>query len=416
MSSPREWTWRDSGNHGPLVRSFNILSRGLGYANKRFIPDQLMEKAARKTGLDDFGEPGFREGLELLCRSFSADRQLTGLGQLFGRQMITGTLVNRLQVIDWCKTHPEVEQEVIRQPWVVTGLIRTGTTLCSALFDLDTRVRTPLVWEVDSPIPPPLLTTRHSDPRIAQSARQLAMLNKLAPPMQAIHPMEACYPQECVVLTQLDFHSILFQAVSMAPEYMDWYTSSKKFSAYRLHKKVLQIWQSAIPTIRWGSKAPNHMHGIDALMDTYPDARVVWCHRDPLVCIASVLSLSATFLKPFTRRIDAQQLGEIVSRHWLAGLQNMMAYDQSQTGRRWCHHLYYQDLVSDPVMTMRKAYQHFHDEVDELHERKIRTWVQQRPQGVFGLHKYSLGDFGLDAARLREQYAEYIDRYQVPDE
>ena len=70
VSSPREWTWRDSGNHGPLVRSLNILSRGLGYANKRFIPDQLMEKAARKTGLDDFGEPGSAKVLNFCADLF----------------------------------------------------------------------------------------------------------------------------------------------------------------------------------------------------------------------------------------------------------------------------------------------------------------------------------------------------------
>jgi Sulfotransferase family len=269
---------------------------------------------------------------------------------------------------------------------------------------------------VDFPIPPAKLATQHSDPRIAKSAKQIERLDKLAPPMQAIHPIEACYPQECVVITQMDFQSVLFQTFSLASEYIEWYTHSNKHTAYQLHKKLLQIWQSTIPTTRWGLKAPNHMHGIDALMATYPDARMIWSHRDPLVCIPSIASLSATFLRPFTKNLDPHELGRYAKDFWLAGVNNMMAYDMAQADPHWCHHMYYDDLIADPVATLGSAYSHFGDVIDPLHERKINAWVQQRPKNTFGIHKYSLEDFGLNPQEMREQFAAYIERYKVPAE
>ena len=416
QDSPRVWTWRDAGQHGPLLRGANLAARVLGYARKRFVPEAFEEAAMQKTGLSDFGEHSYREGLEVLCRAYNRERELTGLGQFAARQMITGTLVKRLQLIDWVKSHPEIRSEAIDRPWVIAGLPRSGTTLGAALLELDHRVRVPLVWEVDFPIPPSTLATRVTDPRIAQSVKQTQFFDRLVPSMKAIHPMEAGYPQECVVITQLDFKSVLFLAPSIAPEYAEWYASADMLPAYRLHKQLLQSWQAAIPTLHWGSKAPNHMQGVAALMEVYPDARMIWSHRDPLVCIPSLVSLFLTFIRTHTRDTDPKLAGEVVNKLYRANVERMMAYDDTRPHRDWCHHLHYSELMRDPVAAFRGAYRHFGDELDTLHERKIRAWIAQRPKDTFGVHRYPLADFGLDAKRLRAQYGDYIERYGVASE
>ena len=412
----REWSWRDAGNHGPLIQMFNMASAITGYSRKPFVPEQLMEKATRRVGLDDFGDKAFREGLDILCRAYSSDKQMTGLGQVAGREMIAGSLAKRLQVVDWYKTHPDVEKEIIDKPWVISGLVRSGTTLGSMLMNLDPHSRSPLVWECDFPIPPAMIATQHSDERIANSQRQLDRFHTLVPPMKVLHPLEACYPHECVVMTMLDIQSILFQAISLAPEYMEWYTDSDKSAAYRTHKQQLQIWQSTIPTIHWALKAPNHMHGINEFMATYPDARMIWSHRDPLVCIPSIAGLTLSFIRTHNPKVDPIVAGEYFNQHWLAAIKKMMAYDDSRADKGWCHHLYYHDLVQDPAAAIGAAYQHFEEPFDPLHARKIKAWVDQRPKNILGVHKYSLEEFGLDARKLREQYAEYMERYNVPVE
>lgn len=412
----RVWTWRDAGRHGPLVRGGNLVAAMLGYSRKRFEAAAFEDAAAKRTGLTDFGGTSYREGLEVLCRAYNTETGMTGLGQFAARQMIAAVLEKRLRLIDWVKKHPALRSESIATPWVLTGLPRSGTTLGAALLELDHRVRVPLVWEVDDPIPPPELATRFTDPRIARSIRQAQFFDRLVPSMKAIHPMEAGYPQECEVITQLDFKSVMFMAVSAAPEYADWYGSCDKAPAYQLHKLLLQSWQAVIPTRQWGSKAPNHMQGMSALMRVYPDARVIWSHRDPAACIPSLVSLFMTFIRTHTTNTDPKVVGEIVNRLYLKNIAHMMEYDAASPDRNWCHHLYYRELVRDPVAAFRAAYHHFGDAMDDLQERKIAAWIQQRPQNTFGVHQYPLQDFGFDARRLREQYADYIERYQVPTE
>ena len=387
-----------------------------GFAHKKFVPEQLLEKAAQRAGLDDFGPAEFREALNILCRAYNADPQMTGLGQLSGRELIVSSLAKRLQVIDWHKTHPRIAEQKVTQPLVISGLVRSGTTLGSMLLNLDPHGRSPLVWECDFPTPPAMLATQHSDERIAKSQHNLDRFHKLVPPMKVLHPLESCYPHECVVLTMLDLQSIMFQSVSLADEYMEWYTHSDKTPAYRIHKQQLQIWQSTIPTNYWTLKAPNHMHGINEFMATYPDARMIWSHRDPLICIASIASLTLSFTRTNNPKVDPIHAGQNFNRHWLAAIRKMMAYDKAQSNRNWCHHMYYNDLVRDSAAAIGAAYRHFGQEIDSLHARKIEAWVEQRPKNTFGTHKYTLEEFGLDAKQMREQYAEYTETYNVPHE
>ena len=78
--------------------------------------------------------------------------------------------------------------------------------------------------------------------------------------------------------------------------------------------------------------------------------------------------------------------------------------------------MYYNDLVRDPAATIGAAYKHFGQDIDPLHTHKIDAWVEQRPKNTFGIHKYTLEEFGLDAKKMREQYAEYTETYKVPNE
>ena len=52
-------------------------------------------------------------------------------------------------------------------------------------------------------------------------------------------------------------------------------------------------------------KNPSHMTALDALMTVYPDALIVYTHRDPVTCIASSGSLSAETTAGHSRRTSA---------------------------------------------------------------------------------------------------------------
>ena len=51
-------------------------------------------------------------------------------------------------------------------------------------------------------------------------------------------------------------------------------------STYAYERLVLQMLQSRAPGI-WSLKMPSHAVHIESLLSTFPDARIVWAHRDP---------------------------------------------------------------------------------------------------------------------------------------
>src|SRR3546814_2172897 len=51
--------------------------------------------------------------------------------------------------------NPAIAEVEIKQPMFILGLPRCGTSLLHALIDGDPQIRTPLMWEVADPSPPP---------------------------------------------------------------------------------------------------------------------------------------------------------------------------------------------------------------------------------------------------------------------
>ena len=74
--------------------------------------------------------------------------------------------------------------------------------------------------------------------------------------------------------------------------------------AYAQHRLALQTLQSRQPTERWILKTPNHLWHLDALLAAYPDARIIWTHRDPGPVVTSLASLANAGQRPLTRRSD----------------------------------------------------------------------------------------------------------------
>jgi hypothetical protein len=415
----KDVTWRDAGVRAPALRLLNAAGEGarrLGVVRPRLEPEALLAAARRETGLADFGDGSFREGLDVLVGSLEREADLSTLGRLALRAQLVRNLATRLRVVDWAKRHPEVREERIARPWVILGLPRTGTTLLSFLLDLDPLNRSLLAWEADHLVPPPALATAAEDLRIAETAQRLAGSHRLMPWLPAMHPMGATLPTECVTLFMLDFRSLQVETQARVPAYKAWLERADMRPTFALHRLVLQILQSSLPTGRWALKTPQYLWCLPALREAYPDARLVWTHRDPLPVVASVASLNHAFYRTFARRPDPAATGAYWNAHMAEAVARGLAFDAAQGGRDWCHHLRYAELIKDPIGAVEALYAHFGERVTELHRRRMEVWMRDRPQSAFGRHRYDLADFGLRTNALERAYAPYRERFGVARE
>ncbi|HBQ42337.1 MAG TPA: sulfotransferase, partial [Halieaceae bacterium] len=110
-------------------------------------PDSIMAEAEAKTGLQDWGAMDFLERLQLLCDEWDSDDGLTNIGRLSLRAKLLQHATSRLLIHDTFKRHPEIHAIQIKEPIIVVGLPRSGTTHLLNLMAADPRLRALPLWE-----------------------------------------------------------------------------------------------------------------------------------------------------------------------------------------------------------------------------------------------------------------------------
>lgn len=370
-------------------------------------PLQLLEAAEAETGLSDWGDPSFREGLDVYCDALTEEARLNELGTVAIQANLHGQLTNRLRVVDHANHH-ELSGETVEQPVFVIGLFRAGTTLLSHLLDCDPANRSLLGWEAADSVPPPAPAELRVGPRVDLGHQKVAMLDAINPQLSAIHREDADTPTECVTLMAADFKALLWESVANVPSYGKWLMGVDQTSAYRHHKLCVQVLQSGGARGRWSLKSPHHALALDALTAVYPDARLVYLHRDPVQVAVSAFSLIRCLSGTFT---DADHTAYVVERWTEVLVESVHRVEAFRAARPGVpvHDIAYQDLVADPVAAVKALYGFLGRELPP--SELLTSYLEANPQGKHGVHRYAPEDFGVTSGELRERFATYFDRY-----
>jgi len=213
----------------------------------------------------------------------------------------------------------------------------------------------------------------------------------------------------------LDVRTLGVETQAFVPSYGRWLQGCDMRPAYAQHQLALQALQSTQPTERWVLKTPNHLWCLETLLETYPDARVIWTHRDPGKVITSLASLVNALQRMFTHRRDPLP----VAQEWLGksrfAIESGMAYDDRNRGD-WCHHVRFEELMRDPIGTVHAIYARHGRTPSALHVRRMQVWMRERGRHSEGRHVYHPEDFGWTYDGLAESFGAYRARYDIPRE
>ncbi|MAT94628.1 MAG: sulfotransferase family protein [Halioglobus sp.] len=376
----------------------------------------LLDHARRVTGLDDFGDELWREPFAVYIRALEEEARLTLMGRLMARNDILLWLATRLRVVDALRRHPEILQQPVPAPMFVVGLPRSGTSILYELLAQDPAAGVPLMWEALQPCPPPEAATYASDPRIDVAHRLFTQWSRVAPEFAGMHEMRGDIPAECGLLMAPTFVSDHNASLHQTPSYSAWLAQADFLPVYRYHRQVLQILQWKNPRQRWLLKAPEHQVHLETLLAVYPDARIVQTHRDPIKCMASATSLMGTLYSMRSEQpFNAAMFENIIMGEATANrLEAVMALRetgvvpaQNITDSR------YQDLMDDPLACIESIYAHFDMALSAQARKRMLAYLQEKPRGKFGAHRYTVGP---ERAAERALFRRYQERYNVPDE
>lgn len=381
--------------------------------------DEVLALASERTGgLTDLGDGPFVEPLGLLVDSLARDGRLNDIGRYIANERMLLHTVNRLGYTHDRGRFPTIAEQRIERPVFIIGMPRTGTTILHDIMAQDPDSRAPLTWEVMFPSPPPQTETFTTDPRIAMCEATIPARDAQLPGFDAIHPMGARLTQECVVMMGEAMCTPLFHNQFRVPAYQDWVDHEADWaSVYDVHYRQLQHLQSGHSAHRWVLKTGAHLWGLEHLLATYPDARIVFTHRDPVKSMTSYASLTS-----IVRRVGSDHVDPVeVAEDWTARLRRVLLRGiEVRNAREYpdavFYDMFFPEFIADQFSVVAKIYAALGLPMTDAAAEKMQAFIDDNPPGKHGIHRYAPEEFGVDPARVRSEFGDYIDYFGLAPE
>ena len=381
--------------------------------------DSLIRSATTSTGLSDFGTTEWEEPLHVLTHALDEEAQLNLVGRIRTRSELLQLLEARLQIENAYHLHPEIEQEVIKQPLIIVGQSRSGTSLLHNILWQDPAHGVLKHWEEVFPCPPPEAATYLTDPRIERAHQLVTQCNRITPTMASMHEFAAQLPMECCVVLGMSFMSqSWFDSMGQVPTYDAFLAHRDLTPAYEYHRRVLKLLQWRNPRKRWVLKDPTHLDRIEALLAVYPDALTVWPHRDPSVAMSSVVSLLGTVQWGRTDYPFNNSSFEFVLDPFAAARRLEVFIDKIDRGIVPADQLFnvtYTNLVRDPLGAVKALYAHFSLELTAEAIAAMDRYLTTHPRDARPMHAKSRAS-SEELAADQAAFAKYRKYFQIEPE
>jgi len=374
----------------------------------------LLARGKTETGLSDWGDDSFEHRFGLAVDHINSI-PMDGSGRQAAAENINWLLTDRLKFMGDRNAYP-LANEVIDRPMFATGEPRSGTTLMHALMSVDPDARALRFWEVMHPSPPPGVV-EGVDSRLALADTEWREINAKMWKWLHCHPYndmlgdglpedERTWAFDFRVMTPTAWWRVPMQNLSMG-------LPTDSAAQNRIHKMMLQAMQYKRPRKFWVLKG---FHGfrLKEFFDTYPDATLVYLHRDPVMVAASSTMMMSDIMEGIVGKIDLIAEAKMHLQRVRASLTNTMSNPLVDDPR--ILHVRYRDFVADPIGTIRSYYEFAGREFTAPAEAAMRGYLANNKGDRHGKFEYStkvLTDAGYDIDALNEEFRPFRERFGV---
>lgn len=419
ITSQRRKNWRPQ-ERPEWVQRINDEGRWMDISGVVPLDEaSLLSAAMRSTGLSDFGPDDWLAPFRVYIKALEEEADLNMLGRIRTRSEILQFLCARLRIEEEYKRHPEINDEEIRQPIVVIGQGRSGTS-----FMLNTLAAAPQngslsTWESIYPCPPPEAEHYHSDPRVDAGHEIADQWNRVTPEIAAMHEFGGRIPEECCHIMAINFMSVTWlNLLGQVPSYIQYAVQINWTQCYEYHRRILKLLQWKNPRKHWVLKAPEHLDHLPDLLKVYPDACIVLMNRDPIKALASSLNLIGTAQWARTDNPLSSDAWDFIISAEASAMRLESIIDLIECGvvpKERVLNVLYQDLIADPLKTVDTIYSQFDLLLSAEERQVIAQYLADNPRDNRPPHKFDLGS-KEQIAKERELYKRYQDYFGIPNE
>ena len=403
----------------PVLSRGQEIARAQAEANPVTLSvDAILTAARAETGLDDFGAEDFVGRLQVMIEAIDEDAEIHEMRRADLLRMWSRFAKYRLRVEDLVKRHPEILQIEMRDPIIVTGLPRSGTTHLVSVLSADKRLRSLPWWEAIAPIPTDADSPTEVDlnPRWRRAQAGWELYDRLLPHMAAMHEFSTDHISEDIELQGLDFSSYLLEWLAYVPRWRDYYLSHDQTSTYAYLRKVMQVLSFLSGPKRWVIKCPQHMEQLRVLWKTFPQGTFVLTHRDPVASIQSAITATCYYDRLHRKSVNLPQRAD----YWIDRYKKLLTRcveQRSALPASQSIDLYYGVWTKNPDDALDEIYKCAGLPLTQETRQLLHQYVVDHPEGAHGKVVYNLRrDFGISAAELRQEFRFYLDRFPVKAE
>ena len=359
--------------------------------------ESLMAAAENMTKLAHWPEGHGHESLEILLSSFNNEASLSYYGKRWLYNDTLLALSNQLYNQNYMNNNPDINMVKISKPIIIIGLPRSGTTFLHNLIAQNNTMQVPNFWKLIAPVQS--TDIKNKSQTIHRAEYALKQFYSLQPKMRAIHETSVRGPEECFVLFRNARMDPFFSITGNIPSYINWFLNTNLDASYQYYHQQLQIIQGRNNEQPWVLKSVMHLLGLDSLLKVFPDARIVFLHRNPKKALTSWCSLAAMMQRVMTEKVDMALIGQVQMNLFAEAIKRTQLVQKSLK-KEQVYHVNYDDLMSDPVFITRDIFQHFNVDIDSSFENKANAWLGDNQQFKHGKHPYSIKDFSLDEEEI----------------
>jgi hypothetical protein len=374
--------------------------------------EQLHELVARQLGADDFGPDDYLPGLKTLLLSLDYDPRLTERGRRIAWGELNNALFARAHAIRAIKATPAVDAIAIKEPVVITGIPRTGTTALHKLLALDPQFQGLQTWLIGAPMPRPPREAWEHNPQFLKTVEQLSRRYEAVPDRQAAHRMAAEEVDECCLVLRQGFVSNIWSCMWSASTYDLWCQTQSELHCYEHLRRVMQLISSSEPQKRWLLKNPGHIANLDLLFTLFPDAKVIQTHRDPARAIPSLCAMlirNHDVVEEGRRELRARILGLRETEKWAKALRDAEPVRRAH-GKQLLD-VIHSDFHRAPMQTIERIYSFVGLDLTAPARAAMEKRVKDDPERQYGVHQYRIDDFGITEEQVRERFGDYTERF-----
>lgn len=377
--------------------------------------DGILDSAREQTGLSDFGPDDFRERLAVWLQSFNEDDNLSAVGRVGAFRDCLRYAVARLRIEDFVTRNPGVHDIEIKQPIIVVGLPRSGTTHLLNLIAADSRLRSMPYWESLEPVPVHGETAGGDgiDPRLARCRKGYEMQVQLMPLLKNMHDMSPEHVHEEIELMGPDFSAYMIEWVTYVPRWRDYYLAHDQRPHYAYMKRALQVLQYQRGPDRWILKSPQHLEQLGPLIETFPDATIAFTHRDPVSVVTSAITMLSYGDRMRSQTPDLKRIAD----YWIDRIEHLLrrcVEDRQLIPESQSIDVLFHEFMRDDIAMVERIYDLAELPMTAGARAELDRYMAGNPRGKHGRIVYDLeGDFGIEPRALRERFSFYYERFPV---